>query len=178
VRDGRLNDVLGQRYAVREAMPAGSERGEAELATARFRMAHIALLGQGLVIGVMGGFALAWSMANLRFGLEGIPVLGLAVTPLHGALLMAGGALAILACLGRWATVGFSAFATTGWAVLTVICAVHAAHHAPGVLGFDPRDTLLYGALGLYNLALCLLLAPTLWKNWRSARLQLSSNDG
>jgi hypothetical protein len=147
-----------------------SELSRRQLATSRFRMARIALLGQGLAIGVVGGFALAWSMANLRFGLEGIPVLGLTVTPLHGGLLMAGGALAILACLGRWMTVGFSAVATGGWATLTVICAVEAAHHAPGLLGFDPRDTLLYGVLGAYNLALCIWLAPTLLTDWRSAR--------
>ena len=150
---------------------------QGEHATSRFRMAHIALLGQGLAIGVMGGFALAWSMANLRFGLEGIPVLGLTVTPLHGGLLMAGGALAILACLGRWTTVGFSAVATGGWATLTVVCAVEAAHHAPGVLGFDPRDTLLYGVLGAYNLALCILLAPPLWQNWSLARTRPLKHD-
>jgi hypothetical protein len=141
-----------------------------EHATSRFRIARIALLGQGLAIGVVGGFALAWSMAaNLRFGLEGIPVLGLAVTPLHGGLLMAGGALAILACLGRWTTVGFSAIAAGGWATLTIVCAVEAAHHAPGLLGFDPRDTLLYGVLGAYNLVLCIWLAPTIWADWRLA---------
>jgi hypothetical protein len=135
---------------------------------ARFRTVHIALLAQGLAIGVVGGFALAWSMANLHFGLEGIPVLGLAVTPLHGALLMAGGALSILACLGRWPTVVFSLLATAGWATLTVVCAVQASHHAPGPLGFDPRDTMLYAVLGIYNLALCLLLAPTLRVLWRT----------
>jgi len=140
-------------------------------AKSRFRMAHIALLGQGLALGVVGGFALAWSMAaNLRFGLEGIPVLGLTVTPLHGGLLLAGGALAILACLGRSTTVGFIAIAAIGWTTLTIVCAIEAAHHAPGLLGFDPRDTLLYGVLGAYNLALCIWLAPTLFTDWRSAR--------
>src|SRR5258707_15896288 len=94
-------------------------RGLVEQVNSRFRIAHRALLGQGLVIGVLGGVALAWSMANLRFGTEGIPLLGLAVTPLHGGLLLAGGALAVLACLGRWTTVGFSALAAGGWAALT-----------------------------------------------------------
>jgi hypothetical protein len=163
--------------------PAGAADGEAERrlhhTALRFRMAHIALLGQGLAIGVVGGFALAWSMAaNLRFGLEGIPVLGLTVTPLHGGLLMAGGALAVLACLGRWTTIGFAAIATVAWATLTVVCAVEAAHHAPGLLGFDPRDTLLYGVLGVYNLALCILLAPTVGMGWRSARSGSPRDDG
>ncbi|WP_319445977.1 MULTISPECIES: hypothetical protein [unclassified Mycobacterium] len=183
--------MIGHRYAVHVAVPSVPEpaqfaptstRPHSEVAadgeterrkhvTSRFRIAHIALLAQGLAIGVVGGFALAWSMAaNLRFGLEGIPVLGLAVTPLHGGLLMAGGALAILACLGRWTTVAFIAIAAGGWATLTIVCAVEAAHHAPGLLGFDPRDTLLYGVLGAYNLALCIWLAPTLLADWRLAR--------
>jgi hypothetical protein len=182
--------VIGHRYAVHVAVPSvpepaqfaptptrpqseAADDGELERrqhAAWRFRIARIALLGQGLAIGVVGGFALAWSMAaNLRFGLEGIPVLGLAVTPLHGGLLMAGGALAILACLGRWTTVWFSAIAAGGWATLTIVCAVGAAHHAPGLLGFDPRDTLLYGVLGAYNLVLCIWLAPTIWADWRLA---------
>jgi hypothetical protein len=136
----------------------------AERARSRFRIAHVALLGQGIVIGVLGGFAVAWSMANLPFGPEGSPILGLSVTPWHGGLLLTGGALATLACLGRWTTVGFAAIAAGGWATLTIVCAVEAARHAPGVLGFDARDTLLYGALGIYNFALFTWLAPTLRK--------------
>jgi hypothetical protein len=87
---------------------------------------------------------------------------------LHGALLLAGGALATLACLGRWATVGFAAIATAAWTALTIVCAIEAAHHAPGVLGFDPHDTVLYGALGVYNLALFTWLVPLLLPSARS----------
>lgn len=143
--------------------PQGAQR-----TTSRLRIAHLALLGQGIVIGVLGGFALAWSMANLPFGPDGSPILGLTVTPLHGALLLAGGALATLACLGRWATVGFAAIATAAWTALTIVCAIEAAHHAPGVLGFDPHDTVLYGALGVYNLALFTWLVPLLLPSARS----------
>jgi hypothetical protein len=138
-----------------------SDRRE-DRTTVRFRIAHLALLCQGIVIGVLGGFAVAWSMANLPFGPDGSPVLGLSVTPLHGALLLTGGALATLACLGRWTTVGFAAFAAAAWVTLTIVCAIEAAHHAPGVLGFDPRDTLFYGALAVYNLALFTWLVPFL----------------
>ncbi|MET0474990.1 MAG: hypothetical protein ABW001_10160 [Mycobacterium sp.] len=149
--------MLERRSGVRQAMAPAPDR-----TTSRFRVAHLALLGQGLVIGNLGGFALAWSMADLRFGPEGTPILGLTVTPLHGGLLMAGGSLAVLACLGRWTTLGFSLIAAGGFVTLTIVCAVEAAHHTPGILGFDPRDTLLYGVLGIYNLALCTWLAPTL----------------
>lgn len=143
-------------------MRLAPSRAETGQAATRLRIAHLALLGQGLAIGILGGFALAWSMANLRFGPEGMPILGLAVTPLHGGLLMACGSLAVLACLGRWTTLAFSAIAAGGWLALTVICAVEAAHHVPGVLGFDPRDTLLYAGLGAYNLAVLAWLVPTL----------------
>jgi hypothetical protein len=155
--------VLGHSHVELRAMPRGAER------TAwRLRIAHLALLGQGIVIGVLGGFALAWSMANLPFGPDGSPILGLTLTPLHGALLVAGGALATLACLGRWTTVGFAAIAAGGWIALTIVCAIEAAHHAPGVLGFDPHDTVLYAALGVYNLALFTWLAPLLLPSARS----------
>jgi hypothetical protein len=39
------------------------------------------------------------------------------------------------------------------------VCALNVSHHAPGVLGFDPRDSLLYGVLSAYNFATLLLLA-------------------
>src|SRR3978361_1927539 len=109
--------VLGHGYATHQATPP--VRGDAPIkaaprspqrastglpAKARFRIVHIALLGQGLVLGVLGGFALAWSMANLHFGTEGIPILCLLVTPVHGGLLLIRGALAVLACLGHWTT--------------------------------------------------------------------------
>lgn len=152
--------MLEHRDGVRRAISAAPERharfspsgGASAQATSRLKIAHLALLGQGLALGILGGFALAWSMANLRFGPEGMPILGLAVTPLHGGLLMGCGSLAVLACLGRWTTLAFSAIAAGGWLALTIVCAVEAAHHVPGVLGFDPRDTVLYAGLGAYNL--------------------------
>ncbi|MDX1890297.1 hypothetical protein [Mycolicibacterium sp. 050158] len=138
-------------------------------ARALFRIAQLALLGQGLALGILGGFALAWSMANLRFGNEGIPILCLLVTPLHGGLLLAGGALAVLACLGDWTTAGYSIIAGVGWSALAVLSALGAAHHAPGALGFDTRDTVLYGVLAIYNLALCAVVVPVLRRKWRAA---------
>jgi hypothetical protein len=72
---------------------------------------------EGLTIGVLGGVALAWSMGYTRFGEDGIPMLGLKVTPPHA-----------------------------------------------GVLGFDPRDSVLYGALCAYNLVTSACLAVALLK--------------
>jgi hypothetical protein len=122
---------------------------------------------EGLAIGVLGGVALAWSMGHTRFGADGMPMLGLRVTPPHAGLLLIAGTLALLACLGRRTALVFSTFTAFGWAVLTIICALKVAHHAPGVLGFDPRDSLLYGALCAYNLIAAVLLALALSKYHR-----------
>ena len=122
---------------------------------------------EGLAIGVLGGVALAWSMGYTRFAADGIPMIGLKVTPSHAGLLLIVGTLALLACLGRRAAFIFSALTACGWAALTIVCALKAAHHAPGVLGFDPRDSLFYGALSAYNLVTALALALTLFKDRR-----------
>lgn len=128
----------------------------------RFRAGQGLLVVQGLALGVLGGVALAWSMGYTRFGADGIPMLGLKVTPLHAGLLLTVGPLALLACLGRRAGFIFSALTACGWAALTVVCALQVAHHTPGVLGFDPRDKLFYAALSVYSLvtALCLAVPP------------------
>jgi hypothetical protein len=119
---------------------------------------------EGLTIGVLGGVALAWSMGHTRFGADGMPMLGLKVTPPHAGLLLTVGTLALLACLGRRTALIFSALTACGWAALTIVCALKSAHHAPGVLGFDPRDSLLYGALCAYNLVTSSCLALALFK--------------
>ena len=122
------------------------------------------LMIEGLVIGVLGGVALAWSMGYTHFGADGIPMLGLKVTPLHAGLLLIVGTLALLACLGRRAALIFSTLTALGWAALTIVCASNVAHHAPGVLGFDPRDSFLYGVLSAYNVLTSVLLAVAIFK--------------
>ena len=122
---------------------------------------------EGLAIGVLGGVALASSMGYARFDADGMPMLGLKVTPPHAALLLVVGTLALLACLGRRTALVFTALTAFGWAALTIVCASNAAHHAPGVLGFDPRDSFLYGALSAYNLVTSFLLALALFRHQR-----------
>jgi hypothetical protein len=123
------------------------------------------LMVEGLAIGVLGGVALAWTMGFTRFSPDGIPMLGLKVTPLHAGLLLIVGTLALLACLGQRSALIFCAFTAFGWAALTVLCVLRVAHHAPGVLGFDPRDSLLYGALCAYNLVTATYLALALFND-------------
>jgi hypothetical protein len=150
-----MNDSL-----VRPAADDTAQWHEADRGPLRSRAGQGMLMVEGLAIGVLGGVALAWSMGYSHFGADGIPMAGLKVTPLHAVLLLSVGSLALLACLGRRAAFIFSALTACGWAVLTVVCALMVAQHAPGVLGFDPRDSVLYGALTAYNLvtACCLAL--------------------
>jgi hypothetical protein len=135
----------------------------------RSRAGRGLLVVEGLVIGVLGGVALAWSMGYTRFGADGMPMLGLKVTPTHAGLLLIVGTLALLACLGRRTALIFSALTAFGWAALTIVCALKVAQHAPGILGFDPRDSVLYGALSAYNLVTALLLALALFRYHRPA---------
>ncbi|MDH6246278.1 DUF4383 domain-containing protein [Mycobacterium sp. OTB74] len=121
----------------------------------RLRIGRWVLLAEGIVMGVFGGAGLAWSMANPQFGAEGAPILWLHVTPMHCALMLGAGVLTLFASLGRTAVL-FSRIASVGWLVLTIVCISAAASHTPGPLGFDTRDSLLYGILALYNLALVL----------------------
>jgi hypothetical protein len=144
---------------VRLAAGDAARRQEGE--RLRSRAGRGLLMVEGLAIGVLGGVALAWSMGYTQFGADGMPMLGLKVTPVHAALLLVVGTMALLACLGRRTALIFSGLTAFGWAALTVVCALKVAHHAPGVFGFDPRDSLLYGALCGYNLVTlsCLALA-------------------
>src|SRR6476469_10166025 len=149
--------------------PADTKRRDDGRGRLRFRVGRGLLVVEGLVLGVLGGVALAWSMGYTRFSADGIPMLGLKVTPTHAGLLLIVGTLALLACLGRRTALIFSALTAFGWAALTIVCALNVAHHAPGVLGFDPRDSVLYGALSAYNLVTALLLALALFRYHRPA---------
>jgi hypothetical protein len=143
----------------------------------RFHAVQGLLTVEGLGLGVVGGIALAWSVVYPRFGADGIPLLGLKVTPLHAGLLLTVGSLALLASLGRWTALFVSTVTACGWAALTIVCALKVAHHAPGALGFDPRDRLLYGALSAYNLVTSFCLALTMFKYRSHSRMDADTQD-
>src|ERR1700759_2315161 len=125
--------MSGPVEVIREEMRAASRRADPSSAkiNGHFKVAHAALLTEGLIVAGVGGVALALSKAGMRFGVEGMPLLGLALTPLHGGLLIVSGVVAVLVCLNRKATVVFTAAAGVGWLLLAVVCAVHTAHGTP-----------------------------------------------
>jgi hypothetical protein len=164
---GKVGGVVRQTTTVSEPrmrLAVGDTTRPAEDDRLSSRAGQGLLMVEGLVIGVLGGVALAWSMGYTRFGADGIPMLGLKVTPPHAGLLLVVGTLALLSCLGPRAALVFSALTALGWATLTFVCASNVAHHAPGVLGFDPRDSFVYGVLSAYNLVTSVLLALALFK--------------
>lgn len=136
------------------------------IAVPHFHIGRWMLLAEGIVVGVFGGAGLAWSMANPQFGADGAPILWLRVTPIHCGLMLGVGALTIFAALGRIAVV-FSRIAVLGWLLLAGLCF---ASSAPGPLGFDTCDGVLYGLLALYNLALALWFAVSRRRDRRIAR--------
>ncbi|HZN79800.1 MAG TPA: hypothetical protein VFC01_08965 [Mycobacterium sp.] len=167
-----MSDIggLGMRLSARISVaPVNDSFKRLPARDVTFRLGRVLLMVEGLAIGVLGGVALAWSMGYTHFSEDGIPMLGLKVTPPHAGLLLIVGTLALLACLGRRTALIFSALTAFGWAALTIVCAFKVAHHTPGVLGFDPRDGLLYCALCAYNLVTSLLLAAALVKHHRRA---------
>ncbi|MEZ0050868.1 hypothetical protein ABIA30_001866 [Mycobacterium sp. MAA66] len=144
------------------------------IAGSRFRIGRWVLLAEGIAMGVFGGAGLAWSMANPQFGAEGAPILWLRVTPIHCGLMLGIGVLTIFASLGRTAVV-FSRIASIGWLTLTIVCASAAASHTPGPLGFDSRDSVLYGILTLYNCALVLWFTVGMSKFGKSRRRDVAA---
>ncbi|WP_155928216.1 hypothetical protein [Mycolicibacterium sp. CBMA 234] len=125
---------------------------------ARARIGQRALGAEGMALGIFGGAGLAWSMANPHSGPTGAPIMWLFVTPPESALMLVTGVVTIFASLGRTAPM-FSRIATVGWLAVTIACAIGTASHTPGPLGFDTGDTVLYGLLTAYNLALAVLFA-------------------
>lgn len=83
------------------------------------------------------------------------PLLGLRFSLLHGAMLLGYAMLACLASMSRRVALWFTALAITVWYALTITCGVATTHHAPGPLGFDLRDMLLYAVLVAYNAVYC-----------------------
>lgn len=137
------------------------ETGDLEkvsLNPSHWRSGRIFLLSQGVLTGMLGAAAVGWAIASPSAEPNRIPLLGLRFSLLHGVMLLGYAALACLVSMSRRAALWFTALAITLWFALTITCAVAMIHHAPGPLGFDLRDMLLYALLAGYNTALMMWL--------------------
>jgi hypothetical protein len=82
---------------------------------------------------------------------SGVEFLGLNISVVQAATLLGFGVLAVMAAVSRRAGVIVTGLAAMTWLVLTIRCTDAAIHHAPGAMGFDLRDSLVYAVLTAYN---------------------------
>ena len=125
-----------------------------------FRQGRWFLLAEGVLLialGIAGFFSAA---THPDAPPAGAPVLVLALTPWHSAILLGFGVLAVAGTLQRHAAIIVTALGAVGFVVLVFIGAVAAAHHAPGPLGFEARDIVLHGVLAAANFAVLYWLIP------------------
>lgn len=124
-----------------------------------WRSGRAFLLAQAVLIGILGVTVLAWAIVCPSTQPARIPLVGLRFSILQGALLLGYGALASLASLSRRAALWFASLAASLWFAMIIACAVGALHDAPGPLGLDLRDLLLYAVLAGYNIGLLIWLS-------------------
>jgi hypothetical protein len=118
------------------------------------------LVVEGVIVGAFGGIGLAWAMATAGTKPSaGVALLGLNISALQAVTLLGFGVLAVIAGVWRRAGVIFTGLAAVTWLVFIIVCTVAAAHHAPGAMGFDLRDSLIYAALSAYNFGLFMWLS-------------------
>lgn len=125
-----------------------------------FRRGRWVLLAEGVLLIVLStaGFISAATHSDRPPG--GAPVLILALTPWHSAILLGFGVLATMGTRQRHAAIVVTALGAVGFVVLVFVGAVAATHHTPGVLGFEARDVVLHGVLAAANFAILYWLIP------------------
>lgn len=125
-----------------------------------FRSGRWFLLADGVLLVALGVAGFVSAALHPDAPPTGAPVLWLALTPWHSALLAGLGALAVIGVVQRHAAIAAAALCTVVFAALVIIGAVAAAHHAPGPLGFEARDIVLHGVLAVISFAVLYWLLP------------------
>jgi uncharacterized protein DUF4383 len=126
----------------------------------RFRSGRWFLLAEGVLVSAFAIAALIAAAQHPHAGPTGAPVLGLASTPAHSAILLALGVLAIGAVARRRAAVAVTALSAVAYLMLLFFSSVATARGMPTPLGFHAADILLHGVLAVVNLALLIWLIP------------------
>jgi hypothetical protein len=126
----------------------------------RFHSGRRWLLAEGVLVSAFGIAGLVSAALHPHAGPTGAPVLGLATTPAHSAVLLALGLAAIAAVGNRRVAVTVTALSVVAYMMLLFFSSVASARTKPTPLGFHPADILLYGVLAVVNLALLMWLIP------------------
>ena len=125
-----------------------------------FRSGRWFLAAEGAVVVVLGGAGFVSNAWHGDVAPVGAPVLMLALTPWHSAILLVFGLLALIGSMNRRAAVTVAATGTVAFLVLVVVGAVSAIPHTAGPLGLDPRDIVLDAMLSAANFAVLYWLIP------------------
>jgi hypothetical protein len=123
-----------------------------------FRSGRWFLLAEGVVLVAVGAGGLIAAARHPGAGRAGAPLLGLALTPTHSAVLLGFGVIAVCATIRRRPTVIVTGVGVVAFLLLFTIGTVAAVRSAPGPLGFDLRDSVLHAVLLVFNLALLMWL--------------------
>ncbi len=126
----------------------------------RFRSGRWLLLGEGVLVSAFGIAGLVSAALHRHAGPTGTPILGLASTPVHSAILLALGVLAIVAVGNRRAAVTVTVLSAVAYMLLLFFSSVATARTVPTPLGFHAADIVLHGLLGAVNFALLMWLIP------------------
>jgi len=125
-----------------------------------FRNGRWFLLAEGVLLVALGTAGFICAATHPDAPPTGAPVLVLALTPWHSAILFGFGVLAVFGVLQRRAAIIVTALSAVVFVALVIIGAIFAAHQVPGPLGFEPRDIVLHGVLAVANFAVLYWLIP------------------
>ncbi|WP_196773405.1 DUF4383 domain-containing protein [Mycobacterium colombiense] len=126
----------------------------------RFHSGRWFLLVEGVLVSAFGIAGLISAALHPHAGPTGAPVLGLATTAAHSAILLAFGVAAIAAIGFRRAAVTVTAVSAIAYLMLLFVSSVATARAKPTLFGFHAADIVLHGVLGIVNLALLMWLIP------------------
>lgn len=126
----------------------------------RFRSGRWFLLVEGVLVSAFGIAGLISAALHPHAGPTGVPLLGLATTAAHSAILLAFGVAALAAIGYRRAAVTVTAVSAIGYLMLLFFSSVATARAKPTLFGFHAADIVLHGVLGIVNLALLMWLIP------------------
>lgn len=137
-----------------------------------FRNGRWFLLAEGALLIGLGSAGFVSAATHPHAPPTGAPVLGLALTPWHSVVLFGSGVLAVFGVLQRRVAITVTALSAVTFLALVIIGAVLSAHHAPGPLGFEPRDIVLHSVLAVATLAVLYWLIPDVLEgpDWVSRR--------
>jgi hypothetical protein len=126
----------------------------------RFHSGRWFLLAEGVLVSAFAIAGLVSGILHPHAGPTGTPVLGLASTPAHNAILLAFGLLAVAGVGNRRAAVTVTALSAVAYTMMLFISSVATSQNMPTPLGLHAAHILLHGVLGVVNLALLIWLIP------------------